>query len=352
MENPVSWEKTRSIAILRTLDKTYYDVANILNISGSTISSAENWLIRAPFDEVKAVFTVDKLQKVVNEVLTDKDIHPTELVSAARLTPDDILEHYRKDYPKHEKKTLEPFGAVESTLHQEHHVVILKLVERLITDLKPDLSAPYIRRLIDSKKGKGDVQVDYVLKPDENTEVQIVRGYLEQHFNSSPYRWVMNDKDRGMIKWTRIVNDELNRRIKLLRSIDREATRKTGFTINNPNSTGYIGLSYWFSDSIFDSVLENLYCNLDYKVEAIENRLFGLRYGAAFIAQTEREEEIPEYEDSHKQLMARYEKSKTVKAIKRRKKERNTTAKETTDVLHRLLVDKHVPGKCDYEFCG
>jgi hypothetical protein len=191
-----------------------------------------------------------------------------------------------------------------------------------------------------------------VLKPDENIEIQLVREYLEQHFNSSAYGWVMNDKESGMIKWTRIVNDELNRRIKLLRSIDREATRKTGFPINNPNSTGYIGSSYWFSDSIFDVVLENLYRNLDYRVESAENRLFGLRYGPAFIAQTERKEKVLEYKDYHKQLMARYEKSKTVKAIKRIKKERNTTAEEIIEVLYKFQVNKHVPGKCDYEFCG
>jgi len=50
--------------------------------------------------------------------------------------------------------------------------------------------------------------------------------------------------------------------------------------------------------------------------------------------------------------MARYEKSKTVRGIKRLKKERNTTAREIIDVLQKFIVDKHVPGKCDYEFCG
>ena len=95
-----------------------------------------------------------------------------------------------------------------------------------------------------------------------------------------------------------------------------------------------------------------LYHNLDYKVESVENHLFGLRYGPAFIAQTQREEEALEYEDFHRQLMARYEKSKTVRGIKRLKKERNTTAREIIDVLQKFIVDKHVPGKCDYEFCG
>jgi len=94
--------------------------------------------------------------------------------------------------------------------------------------------------------------------------------------NSSTYGWVMNDKERGMIKWTRIVNDELYRRIKLLRAIDREAHRMTGFSTSSPTFAGYIGPSYWFSDSIFDAVLENLYHNLDYKVESVENHLFGL----------------------------------------------------------------------------
>ena len=274
------------------------------------------------------------------------------MVHAARLTPEYILAHLREDYSHHRKKLSRTFSEAESAFTQAHQAGMLKLVERLLKDLNTGLSASYIRNLKDSQKGRGDVEVDNVLTPKEDAETRIVREYLNQHINSSTYGWLVNDKEREMIKWARIVNDELNRRIKLLRAIDREAHRMTGFAIKNPAFAGYIGPSYWFSESIFDAVLENLYRNLDYRIESSENRLFGLRYGAAFIAQTETEEETLEYENSHKQLMARYEKSKMVKGIKRIKKERNTTAREIIDVLRKFLVDKHVPGKCDYEFCG
>ncbi|MFC2071205.1 hypothetical protein ACFLUU_00595 [Chloroflexota bacterium] len=86
MDTPRDWEQTRLIAILGTLDMTYDDVTTILKISGSTISTAEKWLKGALFDEVENLFTVDNLQKVVKEVLADKNILPTELVRAARLT--------------------------------------------------------------------------------------------------------------------------------------------------------------------------------------------------------------------------------------------------------------------------
>ncbi|MFC2071206.1 hypothetical protein ACFLUU_00600 [Chloroflexota bacterium] len=145
---------------------------------------------------------------------------------------------------------------------------MLKSIERLKTDHKLDLSASYIRKLNDSKKGKGAIHVNYGLNTDENADTRIARGYLDQHFNSSPYGWVMNDKERGMIKWIRIANEEVDRCIKLLRAIDREATKVTGYTMNNPNFAGYIGPAYWFSDSVFDSVLENLYKSLAYKDES------------------------------------------------------------------------------------
>ena len=348
---PGSWEEIRLVGILRALQKTHDETSEILKMQKLRVGNIEKWLREALFDQVEALFTIYSIQKVIDDALVNKEIDPQDLARAARLTPEDILEHFRQDYYLH-KKLIKTYNEAESTLHQEHHQSMLTLIERLIIDLKADLSSPYIRKLKDSKKGNRDIEVDYVLKPNENTEVQIVRQYLNRHFNSSRYGWVMNDKERGMIKWTRIVNDELNRRIKLLRSIDREATRKTGFPINNPNSTGYIGPSYWFCESIFDSVLENLYLDLDYRVESAENRLFGLRYGPAFIAQTERKEKVLEYKDYHKQLMARYEKSKMVKAIKRIKKERNSTAEEIDEILQKFLVDKYVPGKCNYEFCG
>ncbi len=351
MEHSVGWGKTRLIAILRTLDLSYYDVENILNLSGNTISAAEKWLKGAPFDEVASVFTIDNLQKVVNEVLTDKNINPIELVKAARLTPNDILEHYRKDFPEHKIKTPKPFGASESAFHQKHHQNMLKQIERLKTDLNPDLSAPNVRKLIGPTKTKRDIKISNMLNLDENPETKIVGEYLTQHFYSSDYNWVMNDEERGKLKWTRTANEELNKRIKLLSSIDRKAYKTTGFAVGNPNSIDYIGPSYWFSDSIFDAVLEDLYRNLEYKIEQINNNFLFVKYGASSIGRSETKEEADSLHEFHRQLMTKYEKSKRVKAIKKIKRERNTIAEEITNVLSKFIVDKHIPGTCDYEFC-
>ena len=372
MDTPSSWEQTRLIAILRTLDITYGDVATILKISGTTISIAEKWLRGAPFDEVAALFTMDKLQNIVNKVLSGKDIHPTELVNAARLTPDDILEYYRKDYPEHKKKTLKSFGEVEPTLHREHQKGMLTLARQLMNDLKPNLSASFIRSLADSKRPDrktpqppdakssiapqiellSDRDLSYGLNRNNTGDTKILRNYLVQHLDSSAYSWLVNDKERGILKWKMIGGEELYRRSKLLRSIDREAAKVTNKPMNKPDSTEYLGPSTWFSDCIFDAVVEGMYQSLDHEVESVDNHLYRIRFAAALIGHTATQKEAFEYVDFHRQLKTRYEKSKMVKAIKTIRKERGSITGEIRDVLNKFIVDKHIPGNCDYEFCG
>jgi hypothetical protein len=49
--------------------------------------------------------------------------------------------------------------------------------------------------------------------------------------------------------------------------------------------------------------------------------------------------------------MAKFKRSSMVKAIDQLKKDRELVTKGIRDVLTKIVVDKHIPGKCDYEFC-
>lgn len=350
---------------------TYNDVATILKISGSTISIAEKWLRGAPFDEVKNVFTMDRLQQVVKEVLTDENILPVELVNADRLTPDDILEHYRKDYPEHKKKTPKSFGEVESARYQDHQKVLLLLVRRLINRLEPNLSPAFIRSPTDSRKNRrtsrqspgpkistapqikllSDRDLSNDLELDDTDGTKILRDYLRQHLNSGSYSWLVNNKERGIPKWKRLRDEEIYRCSKLLRSIDREALRVTNKPMNKPDSTDYLGSSTWFSDSIFDTVVEGMYHGLDYEIEPVDNSQFIIRFAAGLIGRAETREEAYAYVDFHKQLKAKYEKSKMVKAINSVRGKRESITGEIREILNKFIVDKHISGNCDYEFC-
>ncbi|MFC1952591.1 hypothetical protein ACFLWR_00475 [Chloroflexota bacterium] len=350
MNKPRDWEQIRLIGILRANKKRYLEITAMLRISNDKISEAENWIREASFEEVESVFTHSSIQQSISNALFEHKIFPDD-IRVVQIDPETILEHFRVDYFQHRKKTVITSNESASALRQEHQKEMLLQVTRLINDLKPDLSSNYIRKLAYSNKIKRDTPVNYGLNLDQSPDIRTLRKYLEHHFNSSSYGWLMNDEKEGMQKWMSIGGEEVNQRIRLLKAIDRKIKKLGGISVNNPNSVSFIGPSYWFSDRIFDSALEGLYQNLDYKVELIDNRLFGVKYGAVFVSITETEEEANNYLDFHKLLMTNYEKSKTTRAIKKTRNERNEKAERITNVLSKFIVDKQIPGTCDCKFC-
>lgn len=99
MDRPGSTEEIQLVAILRNLKKSQDEVAQILKMRKERVGDIEKWLRTAPLDWVEGPFVGYRLQKVIDYKLTDcTDLHPRDLVQAARLTPEAILEYYRKDY--------------------------------------------------------------------------------------------------------------------------------------------------------------------------------------------------------------------------------------------------------------
>lgn len=365
-------EEIQLVAILRTLKKNQDEVADILKMRKERIGSIEVWLKIAPFDSVEGLFVDYRLRKVIDEKLPDLEIDPRDLVQAARLTADDMLQHYRKDSPPSVKLPMEGLDAVTSKLYQDHQNGMINLVVRLSAEFEPHLSAFHLRSLEgrgthtttvwQSLRAKsfsltwqvgdgGSVCLRYGLELAEDTETQIMRGYLEQHLRSSSYRWLMQNEEKGIKKWKQLSGEELKRRTRLLRQIDRAVKKLTNEPLGDPNRMNYTGPSTWFSDSIWAAVLDGLYRTLEYKVEPIDGGLFKAQYGATFIGLTATKEEGEQYVEWHEKLMAESERSRAVKAINQLKKDRESVAKGIREVLTKFVVDKHIPGKCDYEFC-
>lgn len=263
-------------------------------------------------------------------------------------------------------------GVGASKLYQEHQNGMLHLVERLKAQLEPHLSEFRLRNLGRPSTDSSSVQdlpigsifslswqvsrgrsvsLYHGLELAEDIETNIMRGYLEQHLHSSSYRWLIEDNRKGINEWKRLVSEELKGRTRLLRQIDREVNKLTGKLLSDPNRMNYTGPSTWFSDSIWAAVLDGRYRTLDYNVEPIDNGLFKALYGATFIGLTITKEEGEQYGEWHKKLMAKSGRSRTVKAINQLKKERESVTKGIREVLAKFVVDKHVPGKCNYEFC-
>ena len=373
MDKPGSNEEIQLVAILRALKKNQDEVAEILRMRKERVGDIEKWLKTAPFALVEGLFVDYRLQKVIDDKLTVyAELDPRDFIEAARLQPEAILEHYREDYSPKPLSSPAQDDLTASKLYQEHQNGMIHLVERLYAELEPHLSEFRLRNLGRPSTDSSSVQdlsigsifplswqvnrgrsvsLYHGLELAEDTETNIMCGYLEQHLHSSSYRWLIEDNRKGINEWKRLVGEELKGRTRLLRQIDREVKKLTGKLLSDPNRMNYTGPSTWFSDSIWAAVLDGLYRTLDYEVEPIDNGLFKARYGATFIGLTTTKKEGRQYVEWHKNLMAKSGRSRTVKAINELKKERESVTKGIREVLAKFVVDKHVPGKCNYEFC-
>ena len=373
MNRPGEFEEIQLVAILRTLKKTHDEVRDILRIRKERVGLIEDWLKTAPIDQVEGLFIDYRLQKVIKEDLTDcEDILPRDLVEAAYLKGEDILEHYRKDYSPKPPVNSRQHDFIISKLYQEHQDGMIHLIERLSVDLEPRLSEFRLHNLDEPRTHSSSVRdlsirsnfplswqgedgasvsLHYGLELAEDTQTKIMRGYFEQHLHSSPYAWIMQNEYRGINRWKRLGGEELKRRLRLLSQIDRDVEKLTAKPLSEFNRMNYAGPSTWFSESIWSAVLDGLYRTLDYKVESIDGGLFKVQYGASFIGLTATKQEGEQYVDWHKQLMASSGRRSTVKTINQLKKEREAVTKGIREVLTKFVVDKHIPGKCNYEFC-
>ena|GEM_PF-4490429 len=364
MNRPGEITEIQLVAILRVLKITQEETGSILKMRKERVGDIENWLKAAHFESVEGLFLNYRLQKVIEERLSDTDILPADLVRAARLTSEDILEHYRKDYPKDAKRPRKDVDAWTSKLYEEHQNGMINLVRRLDSELALSLSECWLgsrkstelhsrpkRVTVIVNSLSGANSLCYPLEVEENPGTQILYGYLKQHLCSSPHSWVGENTMRGIPKWQLVGGEELRQRTRFMLRIDREVERLTGKTLGGQDSIDYVGPSTWFSESIWAAVLDGLYRFLDYKVIPINSELFKSQYGARFIGLTATIEKGEQYVEWHKQLMAQFERSRTVRAINLLKKERKLLAKGIREVLTKFVVDKHVPGRCDYEFC-
>lgn len=197
----------------------------------------------------------------------------------------------------------------------------------------------------------GSVYLHCGLEQAEDSETKIRRGYLLQHLRSSLCSWLVEDEEKGVKAWGRFGGEELKCRDRLLRNIDRAVERLTDRPLADAHQMSLPGPSTWFSDSIWGAVLDGSYRTLAYKVESFDGGLFKVHYGATFIGLTTTREESRCYEEWHKSLMAKYDRSRTVRVVNKLKRRRESVTEAVREELTRFAVDNHIPGKCDYEFC-
>jgi len=108
MVKPGDNDEILLVAILRFLKKTQDEVAEILSIGKRKVVAIEDWIRAEPLAVVEGLFIDYRLKKVIEDTLSDiPDIEPRDLVRAARIAADDVLQHYRKDYSPSIKPPME-----------------------------------------------------------------------------------------------------------------------------------------------------------------------------------------------------------------------------------------------------
>jgi hypothetical protein len=243
---------------------------------------------------------------------------------------------------------------------QKHQRTLLQLVGRWRKELNPLMWKNSIRNL--GKRGvhhgsegssmawqvnqNGTVSLCLPLETGVDRESGVAYRYLRQHLASSDLFWLVNDPQRGLLFWKETGGREIILRKELLLAIDRSCQDIMG-QIPYPLSAN-VGPILAFSDTIWTSVIDNVYDNLSYQIETDPESGFHLaKYGAYTVAITGTYSDAQGYIEGHREFKEMWKTDQRVAEVRRLMEMRNGIAGEIDDVLVKLLVDSNVPGRCE-----
>ena len=93
---------------------------------------------------------------------------------------------------------------------------------------------------------------------------------------------------------------------------------------------------------------EGVYVDLPYEIETDKEGGFHVtRYGRYAVARAGNQEDAQRYVEWHKELMGRWKSHPIAQEVAGLLETRKRIADEIDDVLARLLVDGHIPGRCE-----
>jgi hypothetical protein len=293
---------------------------------------------------------------------------------ASQIEPEKILSNSEEITSK-STTSPKPEDFFMSNRTQEHQDSMMRLVYRIKNELDPPMSdfVIYKKGWVEGHSRLGQnssykmlyplcCQYDdnsslclkYELETEVDPETTIIFSYLQQHIRSSPFSWILDDNETGIQKWKYLGGKELECRERLLQDIDREIEKRTGEPINDLSlmkDMKIMGPSTLFSLSIRSTILDESYGYSGHAVESGDNSLFKIQYGSETIGLTDNDKEGAQYVKWHKELIAEYARNNLVKEIGRLAEERAVVTKSIQDALTQFVVDKYLPGKCNYKFC-
>ena len=379
-EKPGSFEEIQSVALLRTIKKSVEEVAEILHLGKKKILDIENYVKGLDWEDVEVLFSTDRLKQVCTKKLPDlENLNKNDLVLAAYVTTDEILQYFRED--DYLKKNRPPnskansgtvIDSITRNSWKEHQDNIGNLARRLRDELRAPVRTPNERNLrnkkylVSGQEGvyqigeeskliwqfvdKIKILLCYPLEYEADAKTKNQTKYLKEHLSTSSYSWIFDDKEKGIDKWKQLGGDQLEARSRFLNRIDRKVTKITNMEVGDSGRKDP-GPTYWFSESILGSTLDSLYQNLNYDKEFVNEGIFKIRYGPAVIAIVRNEEEAQKCQESHSNLMENFSRSTTAKSIRTLKRQWESVAGEIQNALAAFAAEDILPGKCSCSTC-
>lgn len=367
---PGYFEEIQQVAILRCLKKSQDEVIAILAIAKDRVVDIEKWLKTEKIEEIEGLFVDYRLKKVIKARLLKK-LDPLELIAAWELTGEEIMLHYRPNYPPKRTESV-AYELRQSAEYRDHQQKLLDLVNKIGIGLDLRFEEYQLREL--GRKGthsasvssfsvgdrtlswevqeKGPVVVKAAWEIESDAATKILYCYLLQHLRSSNHLCLLEGDQSSFGSWKSLAGQELENRIKLLVSIDRAVKKLTQKAPLESGNLDFPGPSMWFSNSIMAIAVDKRYANLTYKIEEIDSGLIKVQYGAALIGMVKTRVEGENYIKWHKHLCQKFSRSKAAKTIANDREKRGSVAKKILSYLDKFKVDGYIPGQCGHEYCA
>ena len=361
MNQPADLNRCLVILLLRTSQLSQDAVTQILACHKSLVGSVEKWFSeQLPYLEAVELCRDEAVKRASTaELGTNMQIGPHELIKAAQITSDNILRHYRKDYLQKQIE-LEEKGRLEGQKiwrpDTAHELKMRELSEELLNEIRlPSVIDCLIPELKDgslwlgksaslighanfqvsvSKKGK-EIEVRLSIEGEDET-IHLYEGLLS-HLETGGFLEVLHDIE----DWKSRVAVNLGESHEFLLGVKKRIDKS--FKVSIPiEDNGQHGFIIYFPRTICAAALEPAhYKDFSYRYEAPH-----LRFGAFAIYRSSTDEDLKQYEDSHRKLIAEYSKNPQAKEIAKFRAILTKLQSEIQYSLRKFKDMKKAPGHC------
>lgn len=368
MRVPTSLKRCLAILMARTVGLDQKATARHTRCADQTVVLVEKWAREADYTAVVLLCDEQTMKHMVSKEMSFWELDNDTLLKLDRITGDDILQHYRKDYMEHKATPARGLTEWEQQEFEKHANYVRDLARSWAYQHRlPNISSLFIEDLGGSgrhSKGIFDDQGESklawgvshdgrevrLLCPIEvDSEVEAIFRELQDHLANSEFSGTLQILERRRVSGGEI----LALCNKLYHLVVQEIHEKIGGTLRYRADRKDYGIEeHAFTLSIcVDEVNRasgfNLYSNLKYDRMKLDDKAYVLLFGSYPIALESSEQELNKYEEAHRETRTKHPGHDIAKRIYRLTKELDELDNkvfEELDSITRVIV---LPGYCN-----